>query len=176
VVFPFQTNILIVTYGKFAHKLVFMCAAKSDKKPNIVLSVLQNKCTRCRRGKIYKYSNPYGLRNFMKMNERCPVCGQPLDMEPGFYYGTNIVSYTLAFLISVASFILWWIFIGFSLQDKRFFIWMGANAVLLVLLQPPLMRLSRTVWLAFFVPYSPSWDKGDIVEPERVNKEHMHNW
>jgi uncharacterized protein (DUF983 family) len=154
-----------------------MCAAKKSRgKPNIVLSILQNKCTRCRRGKMYKYNNPYDLRNFMKMNERCPVCGQPLDMEPGFYYGTNIVSYTLAFLISVASFILWWIIIGFSLQDKRFFVWMGVNAVLLVLLQPPLMRLSRTIWLAFFVPYSANWDKGDIVEAERINHDQMQNW
>ena len=153
-----------------------MCAATSHHKPNIVLSVLQNKCTRCRRGKVYKYSNPYNLRNFMKMNERCPVCQQPLDMEPGFYYGTNLVSYTLAILLSVASFIFWWIFIGFSLQDKRFFIWLLANGLLLIILQPPLMRLSRTVWLAFFVPYSRNWDKGDIVEPERANKNQMHNW
>jgi hypothetical protein len=53
---------------------------------------------------------------------------------------------------------------------------MGINAFLLVALQPPLMRLSRTVWLAFFVAYSNDWDKGDIIEPERVNKEHMNNW
>jgi hypothetical protein len=112
----------------------------------------------------------------MKMNDRCPVCGQPLDMEPGFYYGTNMVSYTLAILISVASFIIWWMTIGFSLQDSRFFWWMGVNAVLLVLLQPPLMRLSRTVWLAFFVPYSKDWARGDIIEPERINKDQMNNW
>ena len=153
-----------------------MCAVTSHRKPNIVFSILQNKCTRCRRGKIYKYNNPYNLRNFMKMNERCSVCNQPLDMEPGFYYGTNLVSYVLAILLSVLTFILWWTFIGFSLQDKRFFIWLLANGVLLVLLQPPLMRLSRTVWLAFFVPYTPHWDKGDIVEPERINKDQMHNW
>lgn len=153
-----------------------MCAAKSHEKPNLILSILQNKCTRCRRGKIYKYSNAYNLRNFMKMNERCPVCGQPLDMEPGFYYGTNLVSYTVAVLIVVISFILWWILIGFSLHDSRFFIWMLSACVLLVALQPPLMRLSRTIWLAFFVPYSPNWDKGDIVEPERINKEQAHNW
>jgi hypothetical protein len=112
----------------------------------------------------------------MKMNERCPVCGQPLDMEPGFYYGTNLVSYSLAILISVATFILWWFVIGFSLQDKRFFLWLFFNGVLLVLLQPPLMRLSRTIWLSFFVPYSADWDKGNIVEPDRINKDQMHNW
>jgi hypothetical protein len=38
------------------------------------------------------------------------------------------------------------------------------------------MRLSRTIWLAFFVPYSANWDKGDIVEPERINQDQMHNW
>jgi len=153
-----------------------MCALSSHQKPNIVLSILQNKCTRCRRGKIYRYNNPYNLRNFMKMNQRCPVCAQPLDMEPGFYYGTNLVSYTLAILLSVCTFVLWWVFIGFSLQDKRFFMWLLANGLLLVLLQPPLMRLSRTIWLAFFVPYSANWDKGDIVEPERINQDQMHNW
>ncbi len=153
-----------------------MCALSSHQKPNIVLSILQNKCTRCRRGKIYRYNNPYNLRNFMKMNQRCPVCAQPLDMEPGFYYGTNLVSYTLAILLSVSTFVLWWVFIGFSLQDKRFFMWLLANGLLLVLLQPPLMRLSRTIWLAFFVPYSANWDKGDIVEPERINQDQMHNW
>ena len=145
-------------------------------KPNILLSILKNRCPRCRRGKMYKYDNPYDLRKYMKMNERCPVCGQPLDMEPGFYYGTNMVSYALAVLFSILSFILWLLLIGFSFHDKRFFWWMGINAVLLVLLQPPLMRLSRTVWITFFVKYSNNWDKGDIIEPERVNREHQNNW
>lgn len=112
----------------------------------------------------------------MKMHDRCTVCGQPFDMEPGFYYGTNMVSYALAVLISVLSFVLWWMIIGFSFQDKRFFGWMAFNAILLIVLQPPLMRLSRTVWLAIFVKYSSNWHKGDILEPERVNKEQQHNW
>lgn len=153
-----------------------MCAEKKDKKPNLILAILQNKCPRCRRGKLFKYGNPYNLKNFMKMNERCPACGQPLDMEPGFYYGTNMVSYGLAVIISVLSFAAWWLLIGFSLHDQRFFFWIAFNAVLLLALQPPLMRLSRTIWLAFFVGYSPNWSEGDIVHSERINKEHMNNW
>lgn len=153
-----------------------MCAEKRDVKPNVVLSVLQNKCPRCRRGAMFQVSNPYKIRTVLRMNERCPVCTQPLDMEPGFYYGTNMISYTLALLFSILTFVLWLLTIGFSLEDNRFFWWMGINAVLLVLLQPPLMRLSRSVWIYFFVRYSPQWYEGDIVEPERVNKEHQHNW
>ena len=148
----------------------------SDEKPSLILSILQNKCPRCRRGKLFKASNVYSLRSFMQMHERCTVCNQPLDMEPGFYYGTNMVSYTLAVLISVFTLALWWLLIGFSLHDSRFFWWMGCNAVLLLLLQPPLMRLSRTVWINFFVRYSPRWQQGDIVESERINKDQMHNW
>jgi uncharacterized protein (DUF983 family) len=153
-----------------------MCATKKEVKPNFILAILQNKCPRCRRGKMYQSKNPYHLRSFMSMFDRCQVCGQPLDLEPGFYYGTNMVSYSLAILISVLSFFLWWIIIGFSLHDNRFFWWIGFNAVLLLSMQPPLMRLSRTIWLAFFVPYSPNWNLGDIIESERVNKEHMNNW
>jgi len=148
----------------------------SGEKPNLIISVLQNKCPRCRRGHMYQYSNVYNLKSFMKMHHQCPVCGQPLDMEPGFYYGTNMVSYTLAILICLFTFFAWWLLIGFSFSDNRFFWWMGINAFLLIVLQPPLMRWSRTIWLAFFVPYSPDWDKGDIIQPERINKEQMNNW
>jgi uncharacterized protein (DUF983 family) len=153
-----------------------MCAAKTNVKPNLILSILQNKCPRCRRGKLYKYGNPYQLKRFMKMHEHCPVCSQPLNMEPGFYYGTNMVSYGLAGLVSILSFFAWWLVIGFSLHDKRFFAWIGFNAFLLLFLQPPLMRLSRTVWLSFFVPYSERWNEGDVIEPERINKEQANNW
>lgn len=153
-----------------------MCAVADHKKPSFILSILQNKCPRCRRGKLYKYDNPYDLKRFMQMHESCPVCTQPLDMEPGFYYGTNMISYVLAVLICAATFIIWWLTIGFSLSDHRFFWWIGINALLLVALQPPLMRLSRTVWLSFFVRYSPKWYEGDIVRPERINKEQMNNW
>jgi hypothetical protein len=112
----------------------------------------------------------------MQMNDRCPVCSQPLNMEPGFYYGTNMVSYALAVIICIISFFLWWVTIGFSLSDNRFFWWIAINAILLILLQPPLMRLSRTVWLSFFVPYSKRWKEGDIIQPERVNKQQEANW
>jgi hypothetical protein len=153
-----------------------MCADKKDVKPSIVLSIFQNKCPRCRRGAMFLHGNPYRIKTVLIMNEKCPVCSQPLNMEPGFYYGTNMISYALAVVFSLLTFVLWWLTIGFSLKDNRFFWWLATNAVLLVLLQPPLMRLSRSVWIYFFISYSPYWSEGDIVEPERVNKEHQNNW
>lgn len=153
-----------------------MSGIQSSGKPNYILSLLKNNCPRCRRGKMFQTANPYAFKGLMKMHERCPVCSQPLDMEPGFYYGTGYVSYALATAFSGFTFVAWWVLIGFSTSDNRFFWWLGINAVLLLLLQPVLMRLSRTVWLSFFVRYSPDWDKGDIIEPERVNKDQQNNW
>ena len=125
---------------------------------------------------MFLEKNPYKLKATMKMHDKCPVCGQPLDMEPGFYYGTNMISYALAILICVLTFIIWAFTIGFSLSDSRFFWWMGINAIFLVVIQPPLMRISRTVWLSFFVKYSPRWKEGDIVEEYSVNREQQANW
>jgi uncharacterized protein (DUF983 family) len=132
-----------------------MCAEKSEKRPNVLISVLQNKCPACREGKIFKGNNAYNLKHFMEMNEKCPVCGENFEREIGFYYGTGYVSYALTIAFSVATFIAWWVLIGFSLYDNRMFWWLGINAVLLLLLQPPIMRVSRTIWLAFFVRYKP---------------------
>jgi uncharacterized protein (DUF983 family) len=157
-------------------KTNFMCAQIHDDKPSLVLSILKNKCPRCRRGDLYQRKGAFRIRGLMAMNETCPVCGQPLDMEPGFYYGTNLISYALAVVVSVISLVLWVLLIGVSLQDSRFFWWMGVNAFLLLVLQPPLMRFSRTVWLAFFVPYSSKWKHGDILQQFSVNRDHQNNW
>lgn len=38
----------------------------------------------------------------VKMNERCPVCGQPMEIVKGFYYSTGYVSYALSVAVSVS--------------------------------------------------------------------------
>ena len=93
----------------------------------------------------------------MKMNEKCPVCGQKSEIEIGFYYGAGYVSYALTVAISVSTFIAWWVLIGISTEDNRIFWWLGLNAVLLILLQPWLMRLSRVIYLYFFVSYDSNY-------------------
>jgi hypothetical protein len=125
---------------------------------------------------MYQVKGAFRIKGLMKMHERCPVCGQPLDMEPGFYYGTNMTSYILAILVSIISFVLWILIIGVSLQDSRFFWWIGFNAFLLLALQPPIMRISRTLWLTFFVKYTANWREGDIKEQFSVNKDQANNW
>ncbi len=130
-------------------------------------SIITMKCPRCRRGKMFTDQNAYKslkLSRIFDMPERCPVCNQRYDLEPGFWYGTGYVSYALAVAVSVATFIAWWIFIGVSTDDNRVLYWLLVNAVILVLLQPWLMRLSRVIYMRFFVTYDPEYDRTDPHE------------
>lgn len=112
------------------------------------------------------------------MNKTCKVCGQPTELEVGFYYGTSYVSYALAVAISVASAIAWWVIIGFSLEDfTRLVLWIIFNGLLLGFLQPWLMRISRSLWVSWFVRYDPFWrtTQPDDVS-ERINEQQGNNW
>ena len=125
-------------------------------KPGMLWSVLTMKCPRCRRGDMFTNSNPYkkfSLSYIFEMPEKCEVCGQKFDLEPGFWYGTGYVSYAVAVAISVATFVAWYVLIGVSTDDNRIFYWLILNAVILLLAQPWIMRLSRVIYMLFFVGY-----------------------
>ena len=137
-------------------------------RPGYVLSLFKHKCSRCRTGDMFQIKRLYNLKQFMKMHTRCPVCDQYLELEPGFYYGTSYVSYSLTVALSVGTFLAWWAIIGLSLNDNRFFWWIGVNTVVLLLCQPYLMRLSRSIWLSFFVKYNSNWKLEKPEDPERM--------
>lgn len=112
------------------------------------------------------------------MHENCQVCGQPTEIEVGFYYGTGYVSYALSIAFIVSTFVAWKVLIGmtFDIDDNRIFYWMGTVFTLLIALQPLLMRLSRSIWLSWFVRYDPNWREHKLKEPERLIEEHKNNW
>ncbi len=133
-------------------------------------------CPRCREGKLFTHPLTLNFNRIMQMNEQCPVCGQPTDIEVGFYYGTSYVSYLIALVISVITFALWWLLIGFSFTDNRFVFWIVSNAVFLIVLQPWLMRFSRSLWISWFVRYDPDWESSMPEQLERINRDQMNNW
>jgi uncharacterized protein (DUF983 family) len=141
--------------------------------PGYLVSTLDNRCPRCRTGKLFASTNPYDLKNTVKMHTQCPVCGQPTEIEVGFYYGTGYVSYAVTTAFSVATFIAWWVLIGFSTEDSRFFWWLGVNSVLMILMQPLFMRLSRSLWLSWFVRYDPNWRSNKVEKLDRVIPDQM---
>jgi hypothetical protein len=113
----------------------------------------------------------------MLMNKECTVCGQSSEIEVGFYYGTSYVSYALTVGLSLVSLGIWALTIGLSVDDNRFFVWMGVNAALLIFLQPWLMRFSRSLWISWFVKYDPDWKEHQPIDfSERLNPDQANNW
>ena len=55
----------------------------------VLISILQQRCPRCRRGKVFRYSV---FRGFPKMHERCPVCDLKFEREPGYFLGAMYIS------------------------------------------------------------------------------------
>jgi len=96
---------------------------EENEKKGYLRSIFHHKCSRCRTGNMFRDKSSYRLRSFLRMNEKCPVCEQSMEIEVGFYYGTGYVSYALTVALSIATFIAWWVIVGISLDDNRFF-WM----------------------------------------------------
>lgn len=133
-----------------------MCANKTNTR-GLLASIMTNRCPRCRQGKLFTDPNPYHLKTTMRMPERCPVCGQPYELETGFYFGTGYVSYGISILLTAMFFVTWFFTLGISIKDNSIFWWLGANSALLIILQPVLQRWSRSIWIACFVRYDPNW-------------------
>ena len=145
-----------------------MSTEKKNKKPGYLWAISHHKCARCRTGDMFRARSSYNLKQFMKMNDRCPACAQYLEIEPGFYYGTAYISYAMTVALSVATFVGWWLLVGFSLYGNSVIKWLVLNAIVLVAMQPYLMRLSRALWLSFFVMYNANWRTEKPEDPERM--------
>lgn len=125
------------------------------------------RCPRCRRGSMFKNNNAYrklSLKHIFDMYENCPVCRQKFDLEVGFWYGTGYVSYLLVILLSGFTFFAWWAIIGISINDNRVFYWLAFNTMIIILLQPWLMRISRVIYIYFFIKYNENYENTPGVE------------
>lgn len=147
------------------------------KSRGYISTVLGCRCPRCREGKLFQYPLSIKLKKNLTMHKHCPLCSQPTEIEVGFYYGTSYVSYVLTVGLSLATLVLWWILIGLSVNDNRFFFWLACNAVLLLFLQPWLMRISRSLWISWFIKYDPLWEEHQPEDvSERINADQSNNW
>lgn len=127
--------------------------SEQQKAPSLVLSVINNKCPHCRKGKMFTHNNPYQLSHTLEMHKNCPKCNGDLFIEPGFYFGTGYISYALSVATCVAWFVAYYVLFGISIYDNSLFIYLGTAIALVLVLQPLMMRLSRSIWIAIFQSY-----------------------
>ena len=100
---------------------------------------------------MYISGNMYNPSKTLAMHDKCSHCGTKYKIEPSFFYGAMYVSYAVGIAFAVAIFIITHLFIGMSLKTAFISI-----VVMLILLMPVIMRLSRNIWINFFIRYDPA--------------------
>jgi uncharacterized protein (DUF983 family) len=108
-------------------------------QPSTVRSILQQRCPRCRMGRIFRYSI---FRGFPKMCERCGICDLKFEREPGYFLGAMYFSYVLGVLIMAPIAIVLWFLTGWSLT--KVILW---AAVLFLPFAPTITLFARVLWI-----------------------------
>ena len=121
------------------------------KKGNKLYSILTGTCPKCQKESMYAAQNPYKLGHIFKMHERCSHCGVKYKMEPSFFYGAMYVSYAVGIAFAVAAFVIARLIFGIGLVNTFITI-----VVTLIVFMPVIIRLSRNIWINFFLKYDPN--------------------
>lgn len=122
-------------------------------KPALLPAIFKMKCPNCRKGNMFCNKSLFPMNQLLKMPEHCEKCGQKMELEVGFYYGTGYVSYGLTIIFLAAVFIAYWLIFGISYKDNSVYYALGSSILIVLLLQPWLMRMSRVLYLYMFVKY-----------------------
>lgn len=80
------------------------------------------------------------------MPDSCPACGQDYRIEPGFYSGAPYISYPIVLFLAVPAFLAQTLWLDFSFPAA-----FAATLAGLIVVQPLIMRFSRSVWIHIFV-------------------------
>jgi len=101
--------------------------------------ILHERCPRCREGAIFRKSL---WRGWLAMYERCPVCGLKFEREPGYFLGAMYVSYGLTLVPMLFLVVILWRAIGLTYSTALL-----SAALVYLPFVPPVVRLSRVVWI-----------------------------
>jgi uncharacterized protein (DUF983 family) len=77
---------------------------KKKSKGNLILNILTEKCPNCGKSKVFKKRDSFF--QFPVMKNQCENCGYKFDREPGYFIGAMYLSYGLAVLEGLVTFLI----------------------------------------------------------------------
>ncbi len=116
-------------------------------------SIVYHRCPQCQEGNLFE-GQAYS-RIFARMPEKCSHCGLRYEQEPSFFSGAMYVSYALQVALFTTVYVA--LRVLFNPPPEVYMITTIAAAIILF---PVTLRLSRAIYINFFVRY-----KGDAITP-----------
>ncbi len=117
-------------------------------------SIITGVCPKCHEESMFKNKNPYILSQALSMHERCSNCKTKYKIEPSFFYGSMYVSYPVGIAFATVAFV-----ISFFVFKASIHIVFISIIGTLILCMPIILRLSRNIWINFFMKYDKSLSK-----------------
>lgn len=115
-----------------------------EQKPSMFMGIVRMKCPHCGKGNIFVNRSVFPLGKMLATHEKCTECGETLQHKsndaPGMNYAVTVIVYILCFVLYAVIF-------GLSWQDNSMYYALTASTLLVVLLQPWLMRISKVLYL-----------------------------
>lgn len=111
---------------------------------SILSAMLRHKCPECKKGDVFCQKGIFPLSSLLRMHKQCPECGAKLIGETNNGPGINFVLTTLLLFLNA----LWYAPVfGLSYLDNSIFYFLGTSVLIVLLLQPYLLRWSRIIYL-----------------------------
>ena len=118
--------------------------------PSFLYGLITNKCPNCRKGDVFAHKSTFPLGTLLRMNERCPTCNQKLLHERNNGGGIN---YALTVMLLFLNLLWYWPIFGITYLDYSIYYFLITSSLVVILVQPWLMRLSRMIYLFLFIQY-----------------------
>ena len=112
-------------------------------------SIIYWKCPKCHEGDLFTFKNPYKFLRSLDMPKSCSKCHQDYEIEPGFYLGSLWTSDPIVALLVIGLTSYFYLYV--EMEVYSFFIFL---AIILLTLQPLIMRFGRSIWINIFVKYN----------------------
>lgn len=120
-------------------------------------AIVHAKCPRCRRGDMFS-DKIWTIRQ--RMYDKCPVCSQKFEIEPGYFYASMYVSYALSVAELIGAGVATYVITG-RLDVPDLWLYLSTTFGTAIVLAPLNFRYSRVLllhWLSPKVHYDPKLD------------------
>ena len=125
------------------------------------LALLGLRCPRCHQGRLFTTS-ALNLTKFALMPDRCAVCGQAFEPEPGFYIGSMYIT----FGFNVATVLVVGVLLYYLFDNPDTWVYVTVVTVITLVLTPVILRYSRALMLYLFggARYNPKYGDASVNE------------
>ncbi len=114
-------------------------------------SIFSMRCPTCRKGDVFIHSNPYDIKHVGDIYNVCSNCKQNFRPEPGFYFGSAVVSYPLMVVFNLITTFFFYLIVG-DLFNHVFTL-LSILLMSSILIMPLTFRYSRIIWLHIVFKY-----------------------